>query len=242
MKSVINLYKLKMRLVINGAVLVIPTVAVAAFLSVMYAIVPQQITSSFLMSGVMLFVISTYISMVVQAREDDVHEELLMLHSHSDSGYYISRELVIYSISLVYAIILIIYPLIRYMANKGFFTRSLEMEDVVFGSLFVIGNGICGVALGDFFHHRIINKRRNGIIALVFIVVLAFCKVAIIQKISFLNILNFLLPPVLDGYKMVGDTDIFEPKESTLIFIHSILFVLALIIIKIVLLRHRKFS
>ena len=189
-----------------------------------------------------LFVVSAYISMMVQSKEDDVHEEIFLLHGKSIRNYYISRELVMYSISFLYAIILIVYPIIRSIRIEGFFTRPLEAEDVLFGSLLVIGNGMCGIATGDFFHHRIITRRRNGIIGVGLVSVLALCKAPIIQRLSFMKVLNLLLPPLTDGFSMVGDGDIFNPGGTLNIFIHSIIYVLVIIFIKLYLLRRRRFG
>ena len=229
--------------VIKSAVLVIPTVSVVVFLGIMYSIIPQQISSSFLMSGFMLFVISVYISMSIQLREQDVHEGLLLLHSNPGAGYYLVREMLTFSIMLFYALILILYPIIRNsLHGGGWFTRPLESDDILYGSILVLGNGICGVSLGDAFHRRLIPRRRNVIICVVLVAILAVCKVAITQKLPFLKILNFLLPPVMDGFDMVGNGDHFDPKDTLLILLHSVLYAVVLMVIKIWLLRRRRFS
>ena len=242
MKSTFSLYKLKMMIVIKSAVLVIPTVAVVAFLGAMYSILPQQISSSFLMSGFLLFVIGVYTSMSIQMREQDVHEELFLMHSDPGAGYWLVRETVIYSIMLFYGLILVLYPVIRCSFNPAWFTRPLESDDILYGSILVLGNGICGVSLGDIFHRRLIPRRRNAIICVVLVAILAVCKVAITQKLPFLKILNFFLPPVMDGFDMVGNEDTFDPKGTLLILLHTVLFAAVITVIKILLLRRRRFS
>ena len=237
-----SLYKLKMMTVIKSAVLVIPTVSVVVFLGVMYSIHPQQISGSFLMSGFLLFVISAYISMSIQMREQDVHEGLFLLHGRSGAGYYLVREMVPYSIMLFYGLILLLYPVIKGSLHASWFTRPLESKDILYGSILVFGNGICGVAIGDAFHRRIIPRRRNAVICVVLVAILAVCKVSIIEKLPFMKILNFLLPPIMDGFSMVGDSDRFDPTGTLLILLHSVAFVVVIIVIKIRLLRRRKFS
>ncbi len=242
MKNIFSLYKLKMMTVIKSTILVIPTVSVVVFLGVMYSIIPQQISSSFLMSGFLLFVISTYITMCIQMKEQDVQEELFQLHSRSEGGYYLAREMVTFSIMLFYGVILILYPVIRSSIDKGWFTRPLEGTDVFYSSIVILGNGICGIALGDFFHRRLIPRRRNAVIGVVLVAVLAVCKTPIIDKLPYMKVLNFLLPPVTDGFVMVGNGDTFDPKETMLIGVHSLLFVLTVVLIKICLLHRRKFG
>lgn len=237
-----NLYKLRMANVIKSAALVIPTVAVVAFLGMMYSVQPEQITGSFLLTGLFLFVISVYISMNIELKELDVHEEIYLLHSRREANYYISRELVTYSIMLFYSVVLIVYPVIRSRFDGNFFTRPLKSVDVLYGSIIVIGNGICGVALGDFFHQRIISRKRNAILAVVVVVILAICKVSIIEKWASAKVLNIILPPLMDGFDMVRETDIFDPKGTMLILAHSALYVAVLVAVKIYLLRRCRFK
>ena len=219
----------------------IPTVSVVVFLGVMYSILPEQIAASFLSSGLLLFVISVYVSICVQMKEQDVHEELFLMHSRSGAGYYPVREMVTFSIMLFYAVILIVYPAIRSSFNSHWFTRPLTSSDLFYGSILILGSGICGITLGDFFHHRIIPRRRNAIIGVVLVAVLAICKTAIIEKLPAMKILNLLLPPVTDGFVMVGNEDFFDPKETMLILLHTVIYSLALVFIKIYLLKRRKF-
>ena len=241
MKSIFSLYKLKMMTVIRSAVLVIPTVSVVVFLGVMYSILPQQISASFLSSGLLLFVICVYVSMCIQMKEQDVHEELFLMHSRPEAGYYPVREMVVCSIMLFYAVLLIVYPVIRSSLNENWFTRPLTSSDVFYGTILILGSGICGITLGDFFHHRIIPRRRNAIIFVVLVAVLAVCKEPIIEKLPGMKFLHFLLPPITDGFIMVGNEDFFDPKETMLILLHSVIYALALVFIKIWLLRRRKF-
>ena len=227
---------------IKSAVLVIPTVSVVSFLGFMYYVQPSQVSGSFLISSIFCFVISAYISMRIQAKENDVHEEILLLHSKTSSEYYISRELLIYSLSLFYSAIVIVYPLIKYFFNNSLFSRPLKANDIMCGSLLIIGSGFCGTAIGDLFHHRLIETNRNAVVGLIFVSILALCKQPLIQTFAFLKILNFILPPVTDGLVMVGDSDIFDTTGILKIFIHMIIFVIATILIKVKLLSYKKFT
>ena len=240
LKNIFSLYKLKINIVLRSAVLVIPTVLTIAFLGTMYSVLPEQVSGSLLLSAFCLFVISVFLSMMIQMKEDDIQEEVLLFHSHSELSYYIARELVLISISLVYAVILLAYPTIRSILNPGFFTRSLKAEDVIYGGLVLVGSGLCGIALGDLFHHRIFSHARYAVIGVILISLLAVCKFGLIENFSFLKVLHVLTPPIMDGFKMVGDTDIFDKLGSLKIFAHMLAFSAAAAIIKIRLLKHLK--
>lgn len=241
MKNIYSLYRLRLMVVLKSAVLVIPTVSVFAFLGIMYSFPPVQVSGSFLITAFFLFVLCAYIAMSIQGKENDVHEEIMLFHSNSEFHYYISRELVMYSISLVYAAFLIACPIIKYKINSIIFSRPLTRSDVFFGGLIVIGSGFCGIALGDLFHRRIFTTRRNGIIGLVLISILAVCKYPLIKEFSPLKIIGVFVPPIMDGFKMVGDADIFDRSGSLQIFIHMTIYVIAVILIKIRILKYKKF-
>ncbi len=66
--------------------------------------------------------------------------------------YYISRELVLLTICIMYSIVIIIYPVISAHYSSGFFTRALETSDIILGGGLIFGNGLLGMAVGDFFH------------------------------------------------------------------------------------------
>ena len=61
-----------MKETIKNAVLVIPAVLLLAFLGIMYSIRPVQVSGSFLISGIFLFVLATYIANSIQEKENDV--------------------------------------------------------------------------------------------------------------------------------------------------------------------------
>ena len=230
-----------MKIVYKNAVLVIPFATLVIFLGTMYSIKPVQVSGSFLMSGIFLFVVSSYISMTIQFKENDTNEEIMLLHSNSGINYYISRELTLLSISLCFAMILTLYPALRAAIDSHIFKRTLELTDVINGGIIIIGNGLVGISLGDFFHQRIFTRKRNAIIGLVLVSVLAICKQSIIYKYSFFKFMNYVMPPVMDGFQMVGSTDIFDTTGTIIILLHTILFALVIMFIKIGLLNHQKY-
>ncbi len=242
MKNISSLYKLKMNVVLRSAVLVIPTVLTIAFLGAMYSVLPEQVSGSFLLSGFFQFAICVFFSMMIQMKENDIQEEVLLFHSLSDISYYIVRELVLVSISLVYALVLILYPIIRSLFIPDFFVRPLKPQDVIFGGLLLVGSGICGIALGDLFHHRLFRQTRYAVIGVIFVSLLAVCKFGLIEVFPLLKILHVITPPIMDGFKMVGDTDIFDKAGSLMIFAHMLIFSLALVAIKIRMLKHYNFD
>ena len=229
-----------MNVVLKSAVLVVPTVLTVTFLGVMYSIIPAHVCGSFLLSGFFLFAICTYLSVMIQMKENDVQEEVLLLHSRSAFDYYMAREMVLVGITLVYAVLFIGYPVIRGLMRPGFFDRQLEPQDLICGSLIVVGSGFCGIALGDLFHHRIFGRTRYAVMGVILVAILAVSKLGLIHAFSLFKVLNVITPPIMDGFKMVGDTNLFDKTGSLMIFAHMLAFSVVSVAIKIRLLKHLK--
>lgn len=240
--NIFSLYKLRMSVLFRNAILIIPIVATVVFLGTMYSMPPFQVSGSFLLSGLFLFVISLYISVCIQDRENDVHEEVMLLHSRSFINYYISRELVLLSCMLVFAAILTIFPGIKYMNDSTNFSRPLVPLDTLYGGMIILINGLCGISVGDLFHQRIISRRRDRLIAVIFVSVVAVCKHSLIHSFVFLKFLNIFLPPIMDGFDMVGNTDIFDEMGTIKILIHTLIFAAVVTLIKIKILLYKKYN
>ncbi len=69
MKNVIDLFRLRFKLLLKGSVLVIPTVFTAVFMGSMYSMAPIAICSSFLLSAVFLYFICIFISMSIHGKD-----------------------------------------------------------------------------------------------------------------------------------------------------------------------------
>lgn len=241
MKNVIDLFRLRFKLLQKGSVLVIPTVFTAVFMGSMYSMAPIDICSSFLLSAVFLYFICIFISMSIHGKENDVFEETLLLHCKNSSTYFLSRELVMVVVSCGYAIILTAVPPVLFLINSTWFSRNMSPADVICGGAYILMCGICGMVTGDFFHPRIIVQRKAAIICVILVSVLAVCKKSLIESFAFLNILHFVLPPFMDGFGALVDKEYFKNAEIFLICLHMIIFAIVAAFIKIKLLRIRRF-
>ncbi|MBP5608949.1 MAG: hypothetical protein J6X66_11895 [Lachnospiraceae bacterium] len=242
MKSLFSMYRLRMNALYKSALWVIPVVSLAVFLAFMYGIIPVQISGSFLLSSMYLYIVSAFAAMSIQDRENDVTEEVLFLHASSKIKYYIARELVLLSIMILFGVILLFYPVIRSLSADHFFSRPLEVTDVVRGGLLILGSGSCGIALGDLLHRRIIRQRKIRIIALIAVSLIAIVKTALTDNHPAAGILHVIVPPVIDGFVMTGDSDHFDKAKTVYIFIHMMAFYFVTMFIKWKLLSLRRFE
>ncbi len=221
--------------------LIVPVVATALFIGIMYSMAPIGVTSSFLLSAAFLYFVSVFISMTLNGKENDVFEETLMLHCEEPLNYYVSREMLLITQCFGYAVILTVFPALLFLLRGSVFIRPMGIADVIFGGLYIFLSGLCGMATGDFFHPRFLPKRKDAILGALTVSVLVICKEGLTENFAPFTALNFVLPPFLDGFKLVGSTDIFEPKGMLLIFLHMAVYAAAVVCLKVWVLEKRRF-
>ena len=241
LKNMLELFRLRIKLLKKNSVLIIPTVATLIFIGVMYSVTPYGVCSSFLLSAVFLYFICLFISMVWNGKENDTYEETLLMHCVADHSYYLSRELLLITLNFCYMFVLTSVPVILYLIDNTRFTRQMEFVDVVCGGGYILVCGLGGMATGDLFHSRIFNKRKYAILGAFAVSVLAVSKQGLIDFSASFGILNFILPPITDGLKSVGNNNFFNPLEILLICLHMVIYYLFIVMLKILLLEKKKF-
>ena len=241
MKNTLELYRLRRKLLQKGQILIIPVVATAIFIGIMYSMAPIGVTSSFMLSAAFLYFVCVFISMTLNGKENDVFEETLMMHCETPLNYYVSREMLLITQCFGYSLMLTVFPTVLFLVKGSRFVRPMGVSDVVIGGLYIFLSGLCGMATGDFFHPRFLTKRKNGILGALTISVLEICKEGLIESFAHLGALNFALPPFLDGFKLVGSTDSFELKGMGLIFLHMAVYAAVVVCLKVWVLEKRRF-
>ena len=113
---------------------------------------------------------------------------------------------------------------------------------MICGAALIVSSGLAGMQTGDLFHPRIMRRRGFAITGALFISVAAVCKYGILDSYPFAWIINFILPPVMDGFKLVGDSDLFSVSGIGLICGHMILYAIVVMVIKVYAMRSRRFG
>ena len=241
LKNLIDLYKLRRKLLLKGSVLVIPTVFIAVFLGTMYSMTPIGICSSFLVSAVCLYFICIFISMSINGKENDIFEETLFLHCRKAYIFYGSRELMLAVICCYYSLILTLVPVLLFFINNDWFMRKMQVTDVICGGIYILMCGIAGMVTGDLFHPRIINQRKTAIICVILVSVLAVCKHGLATRFAILKVLDYLLPPFMDGFHALVNTEYFNIAEILMICLHMVVYAVVVTLIKIKLFQIKRF-
>ncbi len=125
LKNTFELYRLRLKLLHKGQVLIIPVVATAIFIGIMYSMAPIGVTSSFLLSAAFLYFLCVFISMTLNGKENDVFEETLLMHCKSPLNYYVSREMLLLTQCIGYSLLLTVFPTVLFLL-RGFIRQSLH--------------------------------------------------------------------------------------------------------------------
>lgn len=240
MKNIYNLYTIRRKQLKKSPVWLISIICTVGYLGFMYYVAPAFICSCYLISAVFLFFLCEFIAMTLHEKENDIFEEVLLLHCESEVPYYLSRELLQLRMCFIFAVILTIYPVLKSWQHPGFFVRNPEFIDVLCGGAVILFSGICGIETADFFHSRLLS-RKFGVCFLILVSLLSLCKEGLIETLAVFKILNILMPPVTDGLVLLGSGDNFDKMGILLIVIHMMIFSIVITILKIKLLQIKKF-
>lgn len=240
LKNIYNLYTIRRKQLKKSPVWLVSIICTVGYLGVMYSVSPAFICSCYLLSAIYLFFLCEFISMSLHEKENDIFEEVLLLHCESEVPYYLSREMLQLRMCFIFAVILTIYPVLKSWQRPGFFVRNPEAIDVLCGGAVILFSGICGIETADFFHSRLLSRKFGGCF-LILVSLLSLCKEGLIETLAVFKILNILMPPVTDGLVLLGSGDNFDKMGILLIVIHMMIFSIVITILKIKLLQIKKF-
>ena len=240
LKNIYNLYTIRRKQLKKSPVWLVSIICTVGYLGVMYSVSPAFICSCYLLSAIYLCFLCEFISMSLHEKENDIFEEVLLLHCESDVPYYLSREMLQLRMCLIFAVVLTVYPILKSIQTPTFFVRSIEPIDVLCGGAVILFSGICGIETADFFHSRLLS-RKFGVCFLILVSLLSLCKEGLIETLAVFKFLNILMPPITDGLVLLGSGDNFDKMGILLIVIHMMIFSIVITILKIKLLQIKKF-
>lgn len=203
-----------------------PFVVTAIFMYTMYSVKPQEIVSSFLLSGMVLFFVMVWIGMTAAQNERPVEEQILILKMDNSLQYYLGKFLLLLALALLMDIIYTFFPVIQNAIN-GFelFSQKLGTYEIANVFILQLGTALLGCAVGNFLHPRIMKDRKLAIILTVFIAVIAVTVPALKQECSALRWVLWIFPPVMLPSEIYGEANVFRFSQTLLIFLILLFYV-----------------
>lgn len=217
----------------------------AVFMIMLYSIYssrPIGIVESFVSSGQFLFLIMVWIGITACDVEDIVSEQILVLRVRSAGKYYLSRTLFLCIAGVLFSAVVLIFAAVREtLYGGGFFNRPLLFKDFLFGFVILTLCAVCGSSLGELSHSRIIRRRKNAVIAVFLLAVLAMIKMVFLERFPLSRFLLWVIPPISELSMIFSGRDYFSLGSTVQAAALLALSVAALNAVKIGILLKNKF-
>ena len=222
---------------------VFPIIFIISSIGILYSVKPMDVTSGFIISGVLQFCLMVFVTLNIGGSEIIVEEQILFLREKRVIDYFITRELSMVVICAIYSLLIDLGPVYVNIANHfGFFLRELTFYDVVIGYILILGSGLAGIAIGDVLNSRIMGNRKLSLVMTALIVVMTIANEGIQQQVKHLEILNYLLPPVMIPAKVFTGVDVIDGGRLIVIFLQTIIYYVVLTAIKFTIMNKNRFE
>lgn len=242
MKRTANLVKTQLHIYLKGSAYVMPLIVSVIFLYTMYTIKPQQIVTSYLVSGVFLFLVMVWIGLSVNSGENVVTEQILLLRVQSAPCYYVSKVLFLLCIVFIADLLYTLFPVIQNILNGGdLFTRRVLAADVVHAFLLQGGSAFAGAALGSLFHPRVLKNRKLAIVLTAFLTTMTVTSTSLTSVFPLMKAVLWVLPPVMVPAKLYGKAEFFSWGYTTALFAALIVYGMVFSAVKSIICHRNKF-
>lgn len=221
---------------------VMPFVLLIAFVASFYSISPVEIVNSFAITGLALYCIMTWVGVTTQELEPEVSEQILILRLKSERKYYICHILFLAVLCVMGIFVSMGIPFLKNILVSGtMFSRKVEMLDVIGGFALLFACAFTGAMLGELFHVRIIKERTAAVGGAFFVVIFAVVRSGLVEEYPMTKFFMWVVPPVSDVVSWFSNTSYFDPGKLMGGFTLLMMYAIILAVIKVELLRLKKF-
>jgi len=221
---------------------VIPLVFLLFFQIMIYAIArggPSDFVNDIILAEIFAFVIAILVGFAANGWTDHITEQLLILRAKSDVLYYGIHVLFLFVISALISLISVLIPVIFHLLDSDFF-EQLTIASLIRSFLLLLGSSFAGISLGALFHPRILFD-NDGALYVGLISIVAVTRNAIVNRYEIFRYVLWLLPNVSAHHSVIVDSSYFTFLIVGRLFLTSMLYGLIYSLIRIVLLRKKKF-
>ena len=191
------LFSFEKDILLRSGRLVVPSLLLAAYIGIAYAIAPLNILSSFSIGALVVFVLSLGVGVMSAGLSYPMIGQSIFVKLRSKLPYFFSRTLLIAVIAAVFSLVSVAGPLLIHFGTGGtLFKRPVTAADTLSGLLLFWLASYSGGISGLFTSARLIPGRRTSILLSAAFGVLTVVKGALVSKAAFLAYILWILPPV----------------------------------------------
>ncbi|MDP4093226.1 MAG: hypothetical protein Q8920_07680 [Bacillota bacterium] len=221
---------------------IVPILLFIVFLLGIYVDQPVDVLGSYIITSIFVYFISAWLALGFLDTEDNVQQQLTILHSGNQSIYYLCKIVFVWVITLLLSLIAVVYPILIHA-----FMRPIDSTDLLLGFLSHVTLGLLGTSIGCLFNTRLIRDRRLALLGLYLVIIISIIQGTLISAVPFLKYIIYLLPPVYFTMNNISTASNLKPIDLSsnidilLYFGIIFLYLIALIFIFIKLMKKKAF-
>lgn len=219
---------------------VYPFLLILIYSILLHVFLPSFISNCFFYSMTTLFTACVANGFFSYKLCSDDMDAVLILKAGSALKYYLSKEMALGLSALVYTLIAMLYPGAVLLLGKITLSKSVPGELIVLYFLHLLV-ALLGYEIGSLFQPKIIRKRQLALI-LLFTTIAGILLRQTFTGIPILKYLYWIFPPFMKLLEIVLQSDTFLSVDTRRIAIQLALSILQVLVIKIIILNHRKWT
>lgn len=228
--------KLSLSLYLRSGKVVLPLLAMLAFLLVFYHVRPFNVVGSYSISFITMFAIAMWFGISLAWSEEPRLAQILSVKVGM-LRFLIAQQLLTNVLVASCSTLFVLVPAVENLFLPDFFIRTLTAFDVLSASCLHICAAMCGCSVGLLFHPRLIGDRKIAFILCILIGLLSFIS----GGLGIPYAARFLLPPVFDSLYQTGSDDTFTLVYVALYSTRFLIYGLICSGVQVVLLNKKKF-
>ncbi|MCH1983044.1 hypothetical protein MCG98_10755 [Ruminococcus sp. OA3] len=199
MTAFFQLTKYHLNIYLKSNKFVMPLAVLLALLYIIYSSAPVDITDSFSVSCMFLFLIMVWTGLSCHDLNSSESEQILILRIRGNGKYCLCYSTFLFLISAAAAAVSLAVPLLQSMLNPGLFTRVIQPADIFWAFLLMTASAFDGSAIGTMFCPRVMRDRKTAVILTALAAAVAIGKTVILQQIPVLAFIMWIFPPVAES-------------------------------------------
>ncbi len=196
-----------------------PLILLVAYLAMTYSMAPAGVLNTFAVSSYVFFLLMLSFALLVNSMDAEMVDQSILSKCREHLQiFYMARVLSISLYTFLGTVIAMTFPLIRYaISGTGFFLRPFTVSDIVVGLVLHYILGMIGAVFGLILNGRVIKKRQIAVGIAVLFAIICIVKDALIIDFPIMQYILWILPPISNIVKRVGEASIFQMSLIPLI-------------------------
>lgn len=138
-----------------------------------------------------IFFFASWVTVSFIDVEDNIQQQLTILHVKKPVRYYISKFISIWIMTFPFIICIILYPVIFDLFNRPIIGAEL----IIIFAAHIIAS-LLGISVSALFDSRLIYNRRTAIIVLATVLTVSVAQTVVVREYPIIKYIGWVIPPI----------------------------------------------